>query len=133
MVCIYCSSPTQVVNSRHMKRLNLVWRRRKCNSCHSIFTTEEIARYEAALRVESPSADLVPFSRDILLVSIYRSLGHRQHAIQDASALVDTIISKLISTSTSAIITVDTIRRTTLDTLQNFDSLAGNHYAAYHR
>lgn len=41
MVCIYCSGETQVINSRPQKRLNNIWRRRKCTACEGIFTTSE--------------------------------------------------------------------------------------------
>ncbi len=42
MKCIYCSkSPTSVVNSRKVSNGSVVWRRRHCEHCDSIFTTRE--------------------------------------------------------------------------------------------
>lgn len=42
MKCIYCShSSTSVINSRKVSNGAIVWRRRQCESCHSVFTTRE--------------------------------------------------------------------------------------------
>lgn len=43
MECPYCQSAQVIVsNSRSSKSNSQIWRRRKCLSCHEVFTTHEI-------------------------------------------------------------------------------------------
>lgn len=132
MVCTYCAAPTRVVNSRHQTKQNAVWRRRKCQACGSIVTTQEIVRYDSAHLVRSGS-DLEPFSRDTLLISIYKSLAHRKAADSDAAALCDSVIASLRKEAGGeTIIERSTLITHTRSCLERFDALAGAHYAAYH-
>jgi transcriptional repressor NrdR len=133
MVCIYCSAETKVINSRHQKRANTVWRRRRCINCGSIITTEEIPKYETALMVRGDNGALEPFSRDLLLISLYKSLAHRKTAAQDAAALTTTLISLLRAHSdTEAIMDRDALIGSAHSCLQRFDTAAASHYLAYH-
>lgn len=136
MVCIYCSAPTRVTNSRHQKRNNHVWRRRRCTVCQSIITTEEAPIYQSALSIRGSDGRLEAFSRDILLISLHRSLGHRKRATADAAALADTVISLLRqhqqTETTAAVIDKDTLVAYAGGVLERFDSVAGAHYHAYH-
>lgn len=131
MVCIYCSGQTQVINSRHQKRLNSVWRRRKCTNCEAIFSTIEQADAARALRVSSHNG-LEPFSREKLLISLYDSLRHRKTAIEDATALIGTIESLILPHVSSAAINRDTIIEITAGVLKRFDRVAATHYEAFH-
>jgi len=137
MVCIYCSSKTQVANSRHQKRVNHNWRRRECLSCHAVFTTIERTDYKTSLVVKQSDAAghhlVVPFSRDALFVSILKAVGHRQTAIDDAGALTATIIAKLLGSTTDAAIRTDDIASRVLETLRLFDTAAATQYEAYHK
>lgn len=134
MVCIYCGHDTRVINSRHQKRENHVWRRRQCVACHTIFTSEEAIELTGTIRVATPnSKTLRPFSRDTLFLSIHRSLGHRQDATEAAGALCATIIGKLTQKNTGALLEAPTIAQITHVTLQHFDAAAAVSYAAYHR
>ncbi len=136
MVCIYCGDKTQVINSRHQKRLNHGWRRRECLGCGAIFTTIEEAEYSTGLAVRTTSSGkhtpTNPFSRDRLFVSILQAVGHRRTALEDAGALTATIIAKLLQSNANAAVSPDTIRQTSLETLQRFDTVAATHYKAYH-
>jgi transcriptional regulator NrdR family protein len=132
MVCIYCGSATDVTNSRPMKRLNGVWRRRACKDCGSLVTTVEQVELSSALRVKQPNGLLEPFSRDKLYISLYESLGHRKTAQEDAARLCDTVIQHLISVAKSPICLRDLIVAETSTTLQRFDTAAATHYRAYH-
>lgn len=133
MVCIYCSSPTQVVNSRHQIRRNNIWRRRKCIACACIFTTYEGASLEELLIVESSGGNnITPLSRDKLFLSIYASCGHRKNSINDASALTETILNKIISETKNGRIAQNKIIDTTLEVLDKFDKAAATMYRAYH-
>jgi len=136
MVCIYCGNKTQVTNSRHQKRLNRGWRRRECLTCHAIFTTIEEADYTSSLIVRSSAAKHGPishFSRDKLFESILKAVGHRETALEDASALTATITAKLLLGAPDATISPNTIVQTALETLRRFDVVAAIQYEAYHK
>jgi len=59
-------------------------------------------------------------------------LGHREHALEDATALTDTIMSKLPLRPKTALITAPDITKATHEVLKRFDTLPSVHYAAFH-
>ena len=132
MVCVQCGSETKVVNSRHQKRANQVWRRRKCMNCQAIFSTTEAADYEASCTVLAKNGSHSPFSRDPRLISLYNSLQHRYSAISDAAALTATVISKLAPLVQDGAISTNDIKTTAQVALNRFDSAASIHYLAFH-
>ncbi|MEO8105636.1 MAG: hypothetical protein ABI602_04885 [Candidatus Saccharibacteria bacterium] len=132
MVCIQCQSETRVINSRLQKKANQVWRRRKCGNCRTIFTTREVAQYELAWLVRT-SSTLRPFHRDKLLLSIIASIQHRPNALEDASALTETVMNKLLYTAPAGVIDASTITRIVQVALNRFDKAASVHYQAFHR
>jgi transcriptional regulator NrdR family protein len=133
MVCIHCSSETQVVNSRPQKRSNQIWRRRKCLNCLSTFTTLETADYSLSWVVQPNKGSYKPFSRDKLLLSLYRSLQHRKEAIDDAAALTDTTINKLRPQVINGVVASRAIQQVVIVALNRFDGAASVHYQAFHR
>lgn len=132
MVCIHCGSETKVTNSRPQKRSNQVWRRRECLICHATFTTEESAKYNAEWLVKTKAGSIQPFSRDKLFLSLLKSLEHRKNPQKDATALTDTIISKLSTAIKDSTINSHSIVQITLVALNRFDDAASVSYAAYH-
>lgn len=132
MVCIYCSGSTNVINSRLQKKLNRVWRRRKCLACQSIFTTLEALDSPRAVLVKGSENNLSPFYRDKLFISVYESCRHRSSALADAEALTDTIISKAFGLASGAQLAKQDILKTAHETLKRFDSAAATHYEAYY-
>lgn len=133
MVCYKCGGETAVLNSRPQKRANQVWRRRQCTLCDTIFTTTETVDYAKSLLVRTgTNKQLVPFERDRLLMSLYKSLGHRDIALTDASGLCATIIAKVAPSATNNVIEARHIAETALVALNRFDKLAAQHYAAFH-
>lgn len=132
MVCIYCSGKTQVTNSRSQRLHRGVWRRRACQACKAHMTSEERYALEKLLSVQSPSKHLQPFKRDELFISVYRSLSHRKTALSDATALTDTIISRVVPQNTHGLIKVAVITQETYDALKRFDKAAATHYLAHH-
>jgi transcriptional regulator NrdR family protein len=159
MVCIYCGGKTQVTNSRHQRRINQNWRRRECQNCHAVFTTEETVDYSGSIVVRPAVAPATsgsatgrskskpttaspthvakhtptqPFSRDKLFASLLKCLGHRATAIDDASALTATVIGKLTATGAKASITPTDIIIMAVQTLERFDTAAAVQYQAYH-
>ncbi len=132
MVCIYCGSDTRVTNSRAQKRANHVWRRRQCTDCEAIFTSTEETDLSKSVVVVSPSGAFSAFQRDKLMLSVYDALRHRKTAQTDASALTDTIISKVLTASDAGSVTQGMITDITARTLKAFDNAAATHYAAFH-
>ncbi len=131
MVCVYCSHPTKVINSRLQKKANQVWRRRQCVLCKAVFTTLEGVDVAQALRVRKGKRS-EPFSRDALLLSVYDSLRHRKTATADATALTGTILGHLYPFIKNASLERYEIVKTTIETLRHFDAAAATHYAAFH-
>jgi transcriptional regulator NrdR family protein len=132
MVCIQCGSETQVINSRHQKRSNQVWRRRRCTSCKSVFTTLEGAEYALAWQVRKDKGRIEPFSRDKLFLSVWNSLQHRKTALSDASSLTDTVLKKLLGEVEDATLNSPMISRAAFVALNRFDKAAATHYQAFH-
>jgi transcriptional regulator NrdR family protein len=132
MVCIQCGADTQVSNSRLQKRVNHVWRRRKCLNCGLVFTTTEETDLRGSVTVRDRDGRLAPFSRDRLLLSIHASLQHRPAATGDASALADTIIARLLVQMQHSVIEDTSIVNTVAVVLSRFDKAAAVHYQAFH-
>lgn len=133
MVCIYCGGDTRIFNSRLQKRENQVWRRRRCLQCKASFTTHEGADLAAAIRVRLPGGHgLVPFLRPKLFLSIYESCKHRATSLEDAAALTDHIIAKLLRQLEDGTLTTAHIAHRVHAVLEHFDSIAASVYAAYH-
>ncbi|HUC88328.1 MAG TPA: hypothetical protein VMR95_04240 [Candidatus Binatia bacterium] len=136
MVCIYCGRSTAVTNSRISKRVNGVWRRRRCLSCDSVFTTHELVDWSSSFTVlDTKTNQLQPFSRDKLFISLYKSCGHRPSAASDASSLVETAIKRLTTKGepTKAMLTKSDIYTTSQTILDHFDQAAASSYRAYHQ
>ncbi len=131
MVCIYCSNETGVVNSRHQKKLNRVWRRRTCTNCAATFTSSEAIDLSGSIMVRNVS-QLQPFERDKLFMSIYDSLKHRKSALKDATGLTDTVISHLYPYMQDGAIQRSLIIENVITVLERFDKPAAVHYKAFH-
>lgn len=129
--CIYCQSETRVTNSRPQKRTNSVWRRRTCLNCGTTFTSVETVELGGNISVKSKER-LEAFKRDKLFVSVFDSLRHRKTALEDATALTDTIIYKLLPFMNDATLEKHLVIRITLDCLRRFDTVAATHYVAFH-
>jgi len=132
MVCIYCAGRTRVVNSRLQKRLNKVWRRRRCLKCQAVFSSIEQNVYDYSLAVKDRESHIIPFQRDQLFLSIYDACKHRKSAASDAAALTETALSKLTTRTENGIITYETIITSTSSILKKFDKAAHSYYTAYH-
>lgn len=73
----------------------------------------------------------MPFLRDKLFISIYESCKHRPSATEDASALTDTIISKVLSKHNPTV-AKDNIKTSAYKVLKRFDQSAAVYYKAYY-
>jgi transcriptional regulator NrdR family protein len=100
-------------------------------TCGTTFTSSEAIDLSGSITVRSLK-QLEPFQRDKLLMSIYDSLKHRKTALNDATGLTDTVISKLYPLMKDAVIDRFSIVRTTTDVLKRFDKASATYYAAFH-
>lgn len=133
MVCIYCGSPTQVINSRPQKRQNHVWRRRQCLTCGGIFTTHELTDLTSTIMVRyDTTSKLTPFSRDKLFVSIYEACRHRPNATDEATDLTDTIVTKVLARAKKGMLDNGSIREVAAAVLRRFDKNSATIFEAYH-
>lgn len=133
MVCIYCKSETNVINSRYKVRLNTVWRRRSCQKCQAIFSTSETAILEKAISVTKNSGKIEPFYKDKILISIYRSLDHLQQAPLKASALTDTVVAKLQTNKPGPSLSTKDIVQVVTSVLKRFDAAGAIKYQSYQK
>lgn len=132
MVCLYCKAPTQVINSRRQKRLNQVWRRRQCINCGAVVTSHEAFDFSGSFALQTSDGKLMNFKREKLFLSILKSCQHRKSALDDAIALTETVISKLVRATSEGAVAAETVAALTHDALRNFDQAAAVQYAAYH-
>ena len=132
MVCIYCGGETKVVNSRHQKKTNQVWRRRRCLACQGVFTSYEGADLASSLVFRRNLAHLEPFQRDRLFLSIYEACRHRKTAETDARALTDTILAKLRGKIQDASVDRTQLVSVSSEVLKRFDRAACTAYLAFH-
>lgn len=134
MVCAQCGSKNiKVINSRPQVLTNRIWRRRHCQQCFTVFTTEESVDYAGIWRVKYLDDSLEPFLRDKLLISLLRSCQHRKQPLEDAQGLTDSIIYKLLKQSENGVIERSAIIRVAKVTLSRFDHAASTHYIAHHK
>jgi len=131
MNCLYCSSKTKVTNSRKRADGTQTWRRRTCTECQNIWTTHEYTDLSKSHTVQDAQKHLEPLSRDRVFVAIMNSLQHRKTALEDATYLTDTILSRIVALKTSQIRSAD-IRDICQDVLKKFDPTAAAVYSAKH-
>jgi transcriptional regulator NrdR family protein len=132
MVCILCAGSTHVTNSRPQKRANATWRRRQCDHCGAVFTTQEGLDWSGSVVVKGSGGQEHQFIREKLLISLYDSLKHRPTAAIDAVGITDTVMNQLLLHLTPEPLQVQTIIQTSAKVLRRFDRAASVTYLAYH-
>lgn len=131
MICPYCTSETQVTNSRPSKKSPEVWRRRSCKVCLNVWTTRETVDLSTSHRIITSQNHLEPFQRDELFISIKDACAHRKTALEDASALTDTVLGRVLHQE-HAEIPVEYLIDLTASVLNRFDKVAAAVYKAKH-
>jgi transcriptional repressor NrdR len=131
MKCPYCNSESSVTNSRLQKRSNSVWRRRKCQKCHAIWTTSERLQASGTFKVQTNML-MVDFRPETLLISIYEVLKHRKSPDTDAQYVSNTVIEDLQNLKQPSFTTTQ-ITTTTYNVLKNYDKLASELYKTIHK
>lgn len=134
MVCVYCGSDTEVVNSRPKKLDNAVWRRRLCVKCSAVLTTFEKYDLRTAFMVKKRSGALQSFQRDKLLISIARSIDHKNNSSQAASSLAENVLRNLLKNKpVDKIITSSDISNVTSLALKRYDPSSSIKYLSFQR
>jgi transcriptional regulator NrdR family protein len=82
--------------------------------------------------VASPGGLHTAFSRDKLLLSLHSCLKHRKTALEDASALSETVIQKLLTHVDDGTLDAKQISSTVSVVLARFDKPASVAYQAFH-
>lgn len=101
-------------------------------TCDGIFTTQEAPDLAGSLRVQTSQDILVPFVHNKLFLSIYESCKHRSDALDDATAITDLVIAKIIASPHKGLVEKADIAKVAHATLTHFDRTAGTIYLAYH-
>jgi transcriptional repressor NrdR len=131
MVCSYCNSKTKVVNSRAQKRNNQVWRRRRCLSCGSVFTTHEGAELSSLIVVEGLSKPK-PFLTDKLFTEILLAMQDHKSCYVAAREVTNTIIAKLLKMPGKPVYDTHQISKAATEVLKRFDRRVWLRYMAEH-
>lgn len=131
MKCLYCGGETKVVNSRHQRRNNQVWRRRQCLACQAIFTTHEQIELESALSVNK-TGGLEPFMPDLLLNELMLALKHRKDVYTASREVLATVVRKLLALPQKPVFSPKDIAETTSGVLKRIDKSAYLRYVAEH-
>ncbi len=94
MLCPYCSSKTQIYNSRGTQQHSQTWRRRRCTICKRTFTTRERVDWDGTVAVAS-SETTTNYSRERLLLSVLRASNGLTLPIGAVTNLCDSIENQL--------------------------------------
>jgi transcriptional regulator NrdR family protein len=81
---------------------------------------------------EREKGHVEPFSRNKLLLSVYESCKHKKDALEDAEALTDTIVNRLVPTAKQSVITRGDVCTVAKHVLRRYDLAAATHFTAYH-
>jgi transcriptional repressor NrdR len=133
MFCINCFYPnTAVTNSRPHKKQPVIWRRRSCSACGSIFTTTERPSLAHSQQVYSPSGETTPFNIGKLIISLAEAFRHdpaqADTVVFDLAQTIETHLATELKT-----ITPEDIEVVAHQVLKRFDELAAVQYAAQHQ
>lgn len=133
MNCPYCNTKSKVTNSRKNTLNHQIWRRRECLSCGSIWTSRENIDLSSTHRVDiGRDIGLVEFSRDKLLISIYKALEHLEQPLFYAENLTNTVIAKLITLNQSKV-EIDTLLHLVAETIEPIDAIGSKLYLTHHK
>lgn len=96
MRCPFCKQSTKIYNSRANKTTHETWRRHRCNSCKSTFTTREKIDWSKSTIVKASEVTR-NYSYGILLSSILTASSVAGIPATDAIDLSNTVEQQLIA------------------------------------
>ncbi len=133
MFCVNCfHMNTRVTNSRPSKKQPSVWRRRECQSCHTVFTTHERPSLADNKLVHLPDGKTSTFNLGKLILSIAQAFTHMPETAQYSALWLAQTVEGTLSTE-HQIITPAEIEATTHQVLKHFDEAAALQYAIKHQ
>lgn len=98
MKCPFCKNKTKIYNSRSTQTQTQTWRRHKCLSCNSTFTTKERVDWTGRINITSGN-EVSPYSRERLLLSLVRASNNLSLPSGALTDLTDTIELELQNSS----------------------------------
>ena len=101
-------------------------------SCSAVFTSRELPDIALSISVSQKNGQISPFSTDKLLISVFKSLTHRKHPVEDARGITSTIVETIYTTQKNGIINMGSLRDLASETLKRFDHASYVHYNAHH-
>jgi len=132
MFCVNCFyKNTSVTNSRPHKKQPSIWRRRKCPTCGTVFTTYERPSLADNKPVHLEHGKTEEFNLGKLTLSIAQSLAHLPREAEYNALWLAQTVEDTLSTECE-IVTPEEIAATTHATLRRYDELAAIQYAAKH-
>lgn len=132
MVCPYCLyDKTEIYNSRATKKLNQVWRRRRCLECHRVFSTSETIELSTILKVIG-GKKTTPYQRGTLFASILQACDHRNDRATASFYLLEICEEALLKNATVQTLTTQKLATQVAAILERFDTLAWAKYCGYH-
>lgn len=132
MFCINCfHTNTQVTNSRPHKKQPIVWRRRACKACGTVFTTYERPSLADNKRIQRDDGEDT-FNLGRLILSISQAFHHNPTEARENALWLAQTVEDALSTEYKVITPAD-IEAVTHQTLKRYDELAAVQYAAQHQ
>lgn len=132
MFCINCfHKNTKVTNSRPNKKQPLIWRRRQCPKCNTIFTTYERPSLADNKPVILSDSRTDTFNLGKLILSISKAFTHAPQEAEYNALWLAQNVEDILSTERE-VVTPEDIEAVTHATLKRFDELAAIQYAAQH-
>lgn len=123
MICPFCSSKTNIYNSRGTHNNSQTWRRHRCKQCLRKFTTKERVDFDGIVNINSKEMQS-PYSRDRLLLSLVRASNNLSLPSHSVSELCDTIETTLQQAGffNSVLQDSNMITETTIRVLKRFNT-----------
>lgn len=132
MKCPICrETNNEVYNTRTTRFGTQTWRRRRCLSCDSSFTTYEQPDLKFLKILGDKSKKTTPYSRATLFSSVYGAFAGSNSKPSTIDAVTDNIEAKLLDLQDHTI-TTEQITDIVLSTLKHFDSAAFLRYLSDH-
>jgi transcriptional repressor NrdR len=134
MVCPFClHKKTDIYNTRKTGGGATVWRRRRCLSCQSAFTTQEHFDPSGVWKIKG-NKKTRPYSRATLSMSILRACDHRSNQDDAAWYLFQTVEQKLTPLlDEKRTLTTHAVIETVAGVLKRFDAAAYVKYISTHQ
>lgn len=133
MVCPFCMNPkTEIYNSRQTKKLNQVWRRRRCLTCDKVFTTTEAIDLSSIFKVRSGINKAETYKQGVLLASLLKACDHRSDQAAASFYLLSICEEALQRAAQDQTISTETLGKTVARIVERFDTVAWAKYCSYH-